>query len=124
MNQIFLLLAISILATTGAELCFKKGVLKMGELQFSFSGIFSLIPQILQNLWRILGMFLLGISFLLWIFILSKLQLNIAYPIAVSLQVSLISLGAWFFFHEYLSTFQILGIIFVIAGIFLLTTRG
>lgn len=124
MLQTILLLVISILTTASAQLCFKKGVLKLGELSFSFSGILSLIPKIMQNIWLVLGIFLFGISFLLWLFILSKLKLNIAYPIAVSVEVSLASLGAWIFFHEYLSLIQIIGIIIVIIGIFFILPKG
>ncbi len=64
MLQTILLFAVSVLTAAGAQLCLKKGVLKLGELSFSLSGIFSLIPDVLQNVWLLLGMFLFGISFI------------------------------------------------------------
>jgi multidrug transporter EmrE-like cation transporter len=120
MTQIFLLVAVSILTTVGAHLCFKQGVLKMGSLDFSFANIFALITQILQNFWVLFGIVLFGISFLLWLFIISKLQLNIIYPVVISLEVSLVTVGSWFLFREYLTLWQVLGIAVILAGIFLL----
>ena len=84
MPKVFLLLLICIISTASAQLCFKKGVLKWGGLDFSFSQALSLIPQIFQNFWIMLGVGLFGASFILWLFILSRLQLNVAYPIALS----------------------------------------
>ena len=124
MTQVILLFAISICTTVGAHLCFKKGVLKLGEINFSFPEIFSVAWQIIQNVWIILGAFLFVISFFTWLFILSKLQLNIAYPIIISVEAVLVTIASWFLFHEYLSWPQILGIVFIIVGIILISPKG
>lgn len=116
----YLFFAISVFSTVAAHICFKKGVLKLGEINFSFSGIF----HIIQNGWILLGGGLFVISFLTWLFIISKLQLNIAYPVIISTQAILVAAASWFIFHEYLSWLQISGIIFIICGIFLLITKG
>ena len=96
----------------------------LGELSFSIAGIFQLILRIFQNIYLMGGVFLFGFSFLLWLFVLSRIQLNIAYPIALSGEVALATIGAYFLFKEYLSLFQILGIVLIIVGIFLLLTKG
>lgn len=124
MPQVFLLLLIDIFATAAAHLCFKMEMLRIGTLHFSFSNVISLISQIFQSIWILTGVFLLGISFILWLFILSKLQLNIVYPIALSSQVIIITAASWFLFREYLSTFQIMGIAVIMVGIFLLLIKG
>jgi len=124
MLSMFLLLVASVLVTVCAQLLIKKGTLALGDLQFSFSNILSLIPKILQNVWLMVGLFFFGVAFLLWIFILSKFQLNIAYPVVVSLNLCLIAVVSWFLFKESLSLIQILGIVVVVMGIFLLFTKG
>lgn len=124
MVQTSLLFGISIFATVLAHLFFKKGVIKLGEIKFSFPEIFSVIGQIFQNVWILIGIVLFGISFLTWLFILSKLQLNIAYPIIISIEAVFVSSASWFLFHEYLSWLQILGIVFVIIGILLISPKG
>ena len=126
MPQIFFILAASILTTVGAQLFLKKGVLGLGNLNFSlsFSSIFSFIVRILQSGWLMAGLSLFGISFLVWILVLSKLQLNIAYPVVVSVNFLLITVASWFLFKEYLAFWQILGIAFIILGVFLLLKNG
>lgn len=98
--------------------------MKLGEIKLSFPEILSVLWQIFQNIWILIGMVLFGISFLTWLFILSKLQLNIAYPIIISIEAVLVTIVSWFLFHEYLSMPQILGIIFVIIGILLISPKG
>jgi multidrug transporter EmrE-like cation transporter len=122
-SQSFLILIVPILAAAG-QICFKKGVLGLGDLTFSLSGIFYLIPRIFQNIWLTAGIFLFGFGFLLYLFALSKLQLNIAYPIMVSAQILLIVLYSWFFFKAPLSSVQFLGIVAMIFGIFFLMPKG
>jgi multidrug transporter EmrE-like cation transporter len=120
MYQTFLILVISIFFTVGAQLCLKKGVLNLGTLDISINSILNLIPRIFQNIWLMVGLFLFGIGFLLWLFVISKIKLNTAYPIATSLSFSLVVLFSWLFFKEHLLPIQILGIAVIIFGIFLL----
>lgn len=122
--SIYLISLIPIVLAATAQIFFKKGVLLLGELSFSVKGLLCLIPRILQNLWLVSGMVLFGISFLTYLFVLSKFQLNIVYPIVVSFGIIIISLASYFFFKEALSWLQISGIIFIIFGIFLLATKA
>jgi len=124
MLQNILVLIIPIFTAAIAQLCFKKGISALGSLDFSLSGVFSLIPRIFQSVWLVVGMILFGISFLVYLFVLSKSQLNIAYPIFVSAGVVIISLASWFLFKETLSWLQISGVILIIFGIFLLATKS
>lgn len=124
MSQTILVLIIPIVTAAIAQLCFKKGISGLGNLDFSLSGVLSLIPRILQNGWLVGGMILFGISFLVYLFALSKSQLNIAYPIFVSAGVIIISLASYFLFKETLSWLQISGVALIILGIFLLATKG
>ncbi len=96
----------------------------MGELQFSFSELVRLVPKILQNVWLMGGMILFGISFLLWIILLSKIPLHIAYPILISINFSMIAAASWLLFHEQLSFFQIAGIVTIVMGIYLLSPKA
>jgi len=120
----YLTLLIPILTASTAQVLFKKGISSFGSLEFSLANLFALIPRILQNIWLLTGMFLFGISFLAYLFILSKSQLNIVYPIVVSSGIIIISLASWFLFKETLSWLQILGIVFIIFGIYLLAIKG
>ena len=124
MLQAIPLLIISILSTVGAQLCLKQGVLALGTLNVSLSGFFLLILRVFQNIWLTVGLFLFGISFLLWLFLLSKFQLNVVYPVTVGFNFGLITIASWFLFKEYLSPVQILGIALIMLGVFLVLPKG
>lgn len=121
--QNLLILSVPIFTITVAQLCYKKGVLELGELNFSFPNFLNLITRIFQNGWMIGGTVLFGIGFIFYLFILSKYQLNIVYPILVSAGIVSITITSWFLFKESLSWLQILGIIAVIFGVFLLLPK-
>lgn len=119
-----LLFVIPVFVASVAQIFFKKGVSSLGNLSFSFSGIIGLILRILHSGWLLAGIGLFGIGFLLYLFTLSKIQLNMAYTIFVSSVMIVITFASWFFLKETLSWLQILGVILIISGIFLLATKG
>ncbi|MBC2425350.1 SMR family transporter, partial [Clostridium beijerinckii] len=59
-----------------------------------------------------------GLSFLLWIKVLSKVELSYAYPM-VSLGYVLVMLFSYFIFKENITPLRILGIAFIILGVIL-----
>jgi multidrug transporter EmrE-like cation transporter len=114
------ILFISILAAATAQLSIKKGVSFLGPLEFSLNNLGGLIFQVLKNFYIVFGLFLLGVSFMLWIFVISKKQLNIVYPVSASFTIILVTVFSWFLFKEQLSFYHIAGIFLIILGIFLL----
>jgi len=115
------LIIIQVLLASIAQIFFKKGVSGLGDVSFSLSGFWHLVIKIFQNGWLIIGIFLFGVSFLIYLVALSRFQLNIIYPIFVSAGIILIAIFSWFLFKESLSLVQIAGIVIVIFGIFLLS---
>lgn len=120
----YLIIIIPIITASIAQLLFKKGISSWGSLDFSLTNLLSLIPRILQNGYLMTGAVLFGISFLVYLFSLSKFQLSVVYPIFVSAGIILVSLASRFFLKESLSWLQILGIVIIIFGIFLLATKS
>lgn len=113
MAQSFLFMGIFVLSAVSAQLCLKKGVLKLES-----------IFRIFNNGWIMLGLFLFGISFFSWILVLSRMHLNIAYPVVTGINFSLIAISSRLLFKEYLSFRQVLGMVFVVFGIFLVLSKG
>lgn len=118
-----LALLVSIVTASTAQIFLKKGVLNLTDLDLSFSGLSKLFVSIFQNKWLFLGSLLFIFSFIFYLFVLSKLQLNLAYPVMVSAGIVLVAIGSWIFFQEQVSQWQILGIFLIIFGIFLLFPR-
>lgn len=117
------LLLFSVLTASTAQIFFKKSILSFGEFDFSFSNIINLVPQALKNPWFLGGIVLFVISFLSYILVLSKMQLNVAYPIMVSAGIVLISLASWFILKEPYSQAQLIGIAVIVLGIILLLSK-
>lgn len=71
-----------------------------------------------SQFWIGFSLYLCG--FLLWMFILAKFKLNVAFPIAMSLFFIVSSLGSYFILGEHLSVRHIFGIGICFFGILLI----
>mgnify|MGYP001561661063 FL=1 len=98
----------------------KRGALTLSEIAKSPRGIIDLGLSMLKNLNIFGSLVMFGIAFFLWTWVLSKMQLNVVYPIAVAVQLILLAVGSWLLLKETLSVAQIAGILIIIFGIFLL----
>ncbi|NUK29791.1 EamA family transporter [Parageobacillus sp. VR-IP] len=65
------------------------------------------------------GLVMYGFATILWLFILSRVPLSIAYPVQ-SIAYVLAVFGAYFVFHEPLSPTKIIGVILIILGVSLI----
>lgn len=84
---------------------------------------FSIIENSLKfnlNLPVISGMFLYGISFVLYIYLISKFDLGFIIPLTTALVYSLIFLASFIIFHETFTLIKIAAISLIIFGVILL----
>lgn len=116
----YFVLFFSLIAAVGGQILLKKGSLTLGEIVKSPRGIIDLGLSMLKN-WNVLGsLAMFGLAFFMWTWVLSRFQLNVVYPIAVAVQLILLSVGSWFLLKESLTALQITGVAIIIFGIFLL----
>lgn len=87
------------------------------KLNFAGVNIFYSILNILKNFPVMIGIISYGISFLVWIKVLSKVELSYAYPM-VSLGYVLVMLFSYFVFKEHITLPRILGTFLIILGVF------
>jgi len=118
-----LVLVFSIITAGIGQIALKKGALVFSDLKFSSSAIFDMVFGLFQNKWLLVGTLLFIISFFSYIFVLSKIQLNFAYPVMVSLGIILVAVGSQIFLGEQLSLRNIVGIVLIIFGILLLIPK-
>ncbi len=94
------------------QLCLKKGVslitLKLEVLE---------IVRALLSPYIFAGFSFYAISSIIWLFALSKFPLSVAYPAAAFSYVFIIILSA-VLFKEPITQFKILGVIFILCGIY------
>jgi drug/metabolite transporter (DMT)-like permease len=104
----------STLAVATAELFLKRGAMEAPALpaSVSWTGVSGLASPLV---W--LGIFLVAISFVSWLYVLRFLPLSIAFPLSQFVHV-LIPLGSLIFLGETISSRRWAGIALVVTGIF------
>lgn len=96
-------------------------VLKLGTTNNSGWRIEKLSLHI--NLHTILGVTLYGISFLLYIYLISKYDLGYIIPLVTAFVYILIFTASFFVFHEIFTIAKIIGISLIVAGLAFLNLR-
>lgn len=119
MIQNYLILLTAILLAVCGQLLLKSGINILGPLNFSLKNILFLISHIFRNTYLLIGLLFYGVSLIFWLFALSKLKLSLAYP-ATSLMYVFIILASWLILKETINFYQILGLIIILIGLFLL----
>lgn len=85
----------------------------------SWRGVESGLGAKLLSPWLWLALACLGAGLLVWLLVLQRLEVGIAYPM-LSLNFVLITLAARFVFHETIDRRHGVGMVLVIAGVVLL----
>lgn len=94
----------------------KHGMNIVGEIGLTS---ISQIITALTNPFVFLGFIFYGVSSILWLSVISKLPLSVAYPI-LSMGYVIVVFGSYFFFKEPLSTFKLVGVFCIIIGVTLI----
>lgn len=116
MQAWWVLALLSILLSSAGQLSLKYGL----SLQSLPEGFFGALPLVLRSPFVLAGIAAYGASMLLWLAVLAKAELSLAYPM-VSLSYVLVALGAALFLREALSFTRVLGILVIVLGVLLVT---
>lgn len=84
---------------------------------FNFTNIF----EIILTFRFISGFILYILGFIMWMFILSKYKVGIAYPIITTLLLVMVTIGSCLILDEPFSIKQLIGIIICLSGIIVLS---
>ena len=115
-----LLILSSVSLNAFAQLFIRKGMLKIGEISFDFEQIVKMVLAVFTNVYLLSGMFSYGISIILWMMVLSKVNVSLAYPFS-SIGYIITTVLAYLFFNEPITFQKVLGIIIICIGVFVLT---
>ncbi|MFB4167187.1 EamA family transporter [Virgibacillus sp. JSM 102003] len=88
----------------------------------SFASVGSIIKMFF-NPFIFSGLVMYGLATILWLYILTRVPLSIAYPLQ-SIAYVLAVFGAFFVFDEPLTTFKIIGVLLIVAGVSLIGVAG
>ncbi|RDI38458.1 EamA family transporter [Aquicella lusitana] len=116
--QIFALILLGVLLNAGAQLMLKAGMSRIGHFEFSAANVIPIGVKVAGNLPIISGLCMYVISVVVWLLVLSRVQVSFAYPM-LSIGYVVNALAANYFFGEPLTSIRILGIFVIIAGVYL-----
>ena len=113
-----MLIALYVLATSGGLI-----LLKLGSKGLAFVSIVDGKLTWNLSLLTILGILTYGVSFLLYILLISKFSLGFIVPLTTALVYILIFVASFLIFKESFTSLKIVAIILIIGGVILLNLQ-
>jgi drug/metabolite transporter (DMT)-like permease len=119
MKSVILILGCVVVNSFG-QLFLKKGMTSIGKIGLEFGQLVPALFSAFGNLFVLLGFLLYGISAILWMVVLSRVDLSLAYPF-VSLGYVMVILFSWFLLRENLPWIRIVGVLVICIGVYLVS---
>lgn len=121
--KVFFLIITTDIVESVAELFYKKAVLSTGIENVLFSNLAEFAGGIVSSPWTWLGVMLYTVNFFIWIVVLVRVDLSLAFPVGSTTYI-MVPLLAMIFLHEKVNPMRWFGIIFIIAGIYFISISG
>ena len=115
----FGLIIFGVLLNAVAQLALKASVTDIGAIELSINNAVPVATRLMSEPWLWVGLFCYGISVVVWILALSRVDVSIAYPM-LSIGYVVNAIAAWQLFGEALSAGRLAGIGIIILGVFIL----
>lgn len=112
---------VAIILLSAGQTALKAGLNAIGGVSLAdgLAGIFKLF----QTPWVIVGFLCYGLSSVLWLDVLSKLDFSLAFPMVGLTYVFTLLIGR-FFFGEAVGWERILGVVLILSGVLFLIRSG
>ena len=121
MNLITFIIALgSVSLNALAQIALRKTMLTLGQMPSELSGYFNLALNLISNIWFMLGMGCYVISIGLWMVVLGKVEVSLAYPL-LSVGYILTAVIGYFFMGENVNLIRIIGLTFICVGIIIIS---
>lgn len=124
-QMIFILIValVAILLLVSGQTLLKVGLNDIGGVSLFDGDPVGSLLGLFRTPWIILGFFCYGISAILWLDVLSKLDFSLAFPMVSLTYVFALLIGR-FIFHETVGLERILGVFFILCGLFFVIRSG
>jgi len=119
MHPVLLVGIVTIFSVSG-QMCFKAGVKKLGLKKIDFVSIARNFFAVVFKPLIFFGFILFGLSFLLWLMILSRFDLSYVVPM-MSLSYAAIMFVSASVFKEKVSWLRWLGVVIICAGVWFIS---
>jgi multidrug transporter EmrE-like cation transporter len=114
----FTLILTGVLLNAAAQLLLKAGTNVVGQFEFHAENIIPIGLKLAFQPYIMGGMACYAVSLVVWIMALSRVPVSIAYPM-LSIGYVINAFIAWQWFGEALAAQKLLGIGFIVVGVFL-----
>jgi multidrug transporter EmrE-like cation transporter len=114
----FSLVLTGVLLNAVAQLLLKAGTNRIGEFAFTLENLVPVGLKVAASPFVLGGLACYAVSVVVWIMALSRVPVSIAYPM-LSIGYIVNAGAAWFLFGESLTAQKLVGIGFIIVGVWL-----
>ena len=114
----FSLLMLGVLLNAAAQLLLKAGTNRVGEFAFSLDNVVPIGSKLVANPPILAGLPCYVVSVVVWILGLSRVPVSVAYPM-LSVGYVINAFAAWMIFGESITAQKLIGIGFIVIGVFL-----
>lgn len=116
--MIFGLILLGVLLNASAQIMLKMGMTQIGSFGFSMTNVIPISLKVIGNLPIISGLVMYVMSVVVWLLVLSRVQVSFAYPM-LSIGYIVNAIAAYYLFGEPLTSIRVMGIFIIIAGVYL-----
>ena len=117
------LIIFGVMLNAAAQLTLKQGMLKIGYFEFRLENFSRILFAVSANPYILAGITCYVFSVIVWLLVLSRVEVSYAYPL-LSIGYIVTAFLGWFFFHESIGSMRWLGIIIVCLGVWLIARSG
>lgn len=114
----FSLVLAGVLLNAAAQLLLKAGTNRVGEFAFAMDNLVPVGAKIATSPFILGGLACYVVSVVVWILALSRVPVSVAYPM-LSIGYIVNAVAAWMLFGESLGAQKLVGIGFIVVGVFL-----
>jgi drug/metabolite transporter (DMT)-like permease len=115
-----LLILIGVVLNAAAQLLLKVGMGRIGHFELSTANVWPVGLQIATSLPIIGGIVCYVMSVLVWLVVLSRMEVSQAYPM-MSLGYIITALAAYFWLGEALGPMRVAGIAVIMVGVYMVS---
>jgi len=112
-----------VLLNASAQLALKQGMRQIGHFEFKLANVFSIGQNVALNPFVIIGLGCYVFSVVIWLLVLSRVEVSYAYPL-LSVGYIVTALAGRYLFAEALTPTRWAGILVICAGVWLITRTG
>lgn len=114
-----LLLVLAIIFNASANILMKLGAKQMGSVSVGLDAVKAFVTS--PYIWS--GLVSFGLALMFYTYVLTKMNLSVAYPLMTSLGFLIVVSFSVFYLHETVNWMHLLGLVLVLAGLILITQR-